>query len=67
MPLTGSIRQRAPIYSALKQGGEPLYVKARRGDDIEAPEREVQVHAIEVLEQQPEGPLRERPRPSAFR
>lgn len=54
VPLTGNIRQRAPIYSALKQGGEPLYVKARRGDVIEAPEREVQVHAIEVLEQQPE-------------
>jgi hypothetical protein len=29
-------------------------VKARRGDVIEAPEREVQVHAIELLEQQPE-------------
>ena len=53
-PLTGNIRQRAPVYSALKQGGEPLYVKARRGDVIEAPEREVQVHAIDVLEQQPE-------------
>ncbi|EMI49285.1 MULTISPECIES: tRNA pseudouridine(55) synthase TruB [Stenotrophomonas] len=52
-PLTGNIRQRAPIYSALKQGGEPLYVKARRGEAIEAPEREVQVHAIEVLEQLP--------------
>jgi len=48
-PLTGSIRQRAPIYSALKQGGEPLYAKARRGEAIEAPEREVQVHAIEIL------------------
>ena len=24
-PLRGAIRQRAPIYSALKQGGEPLY------------------------------------------
>ncbi|WP_411851626.1 tRNA pseudouridine(55) synthase TruB [Stenotrophomonas sp. LGBM10] len=52
-PLRGRIRQRAPIYSALKQGGEPLYVKARRGDAIEAPEREVEVHAIEVLAQQP--------------
>lgn len=52
-PLKGRIRQRAPIYSALKQGGEPLYVKARRGDAIEAPEREVEVHAIEVLDQQP--------------
>lgn len=54
VPLTGAIRQRAPIYSALKQGGEPLYVKARRGDPIEAPERDVQVHAIEVLELQPQ-------------
>ena len=49
-PLTGRIRQRAPIYSALKQGGEPLYTKARRGDVIEAPEREVEVHGIEILE-----------------
>lgn len=48
-PLRGPIRQRAPIYSALKQGGEPLYAKARRGEAIEAPERDVEVHAIEVL------------------
>ncbi|HEY0883702.1 MAG TPA: tRNA pseudouridine(55) synthase TruB [Ramlibacter sp.] len=48
-PLRGVIRQRAPIYSALKQGGEPLYARARRGESIEAPEREVEVHAIEVL------------------
>ncbi|KRG63950.1 tRNA pseudouridine synthase B [Stenotrophomonas humi] len=47
--LTGRILQRAPIYSALKQGGEPLYVKARRGEDIEAPEREVHVQDIEIL------------------
>ncbi len=53
-PLRGRIRQRAPIYSALKQGGEPLYAKARRGEAIEAPEREVEVHAIEVLWRQPD-------------
>lgn len=52
-PLRGRIRQRAPVYSALKQGGEPLYAKARRGEAIEAPEREVEVHAIEVLARQP--------------
>ena len=50
-PLTGHIRQRAPIYSALKQGGEPLYRKARRGEAIEAPEREVEVRSLQVLEQ----------------
>ncbi|HHW4678567.1 MAG TPA: tRNA pseudouridine(55) synthase TruB [Xylella sp.] len=47
--LIGRIRQRAPIYSALKQGGEPLYAKARRGEVINAPVREVEVHAIELL------------------
>jgi tRNA pseudouridine55 synthase len=46
----GRIRQRPPIYSALKQGGEPLYAKARRGEAIEVPEREVQVGAVELLE-----------------
>ena len=48
-PFIGRIRQRAPVYSALKQGGEPLYAKARRGEAIEAPEREVEVQAIELL------------------
>jgi tRNA pseudouridine55 synthase len=44
----GRICQRPPIYSALKQGGEPLYSKARRGESIEVPEREVRVARIEV-------------------
>ena len=47
--LTGVIQQRAPIYSALKQGGEPLYAKARRGEAIEAPVREVEVRRIRLL------------------
>ena len=49
-PLTGRIRQRPPIFSALKQGGEPLYVKARRGETIEVPEREVDVESITLLD-----------------
>ncbi|KFN49777.1 tRNA pseudouridine(55) synthase TruB [Arenimonas composti] len=48
-PFLGRIRQRPPIYSALKQGGEPLYAKARRGETIEVPEREVEIADIEVL------------------
>ena len=48
-PLVGRIRQRPPIYSALKQGGEPLYAKARRGEVIEVPEREARVDSIELL------------------
>jgi tRNA pseudouridine55 synthase len=46
--LTGRIRQRPPIYSALKRGGEPLYAKARRGEVVEVEEREVDVHAFEL-------------------
>lgn len=45
----GRIRQRAPIYSALKQGGEALYAKARRGEAVDAPEREVDVHGFRLL------------------
>ena len=47
--LTGRIRQRPPIYSALKRGGEPLYAKARRGEVVEVDEREVEVHAFDLL------------------
>lgn len=48
--LRGRIAQRAPVYSALKQGGEPLYAKARRGETIDAPVREVDVHRFELVE-----------------
>jgi tRNA pseudouridine55 synthase len=47
--LTGRIRQRPPIYSALKRGGEPLYARARRGEVVEVEEREVDVHAFELI------------------
>jgi tRNA pseudouridine55 synthase len=46
--LIGRIRQRPPIYSALKRGGEPLYAKARRGEVVEVEERDVDVHAFEL-------------------
>ncbi|MBW8369164.1 MAG: tRNA pseudouridine(55) synthase TruB [Arenimonas sp.] len=49
-PFVGRIRQRPPIYSALKQGGEALYVKARRGEAIDVPEREVDVEAVELVD-----------------
>jgi len=47
--LTGRIMQRPPIYSALKRGGEPLYAKARRGEDVEVEPREVDVHEFSLL------------------
>lgn len=49
-PFIGHIAQRAPIYSALKQGGEPLYAKARRGEVVEAPVRQVFVRKIALLD-----------------
>lgn len=47
--LSGRLQQRPPVYSALKRGGEPLYAKARRGEQIEVEPREVEVHAFELL------------------
>ena len=46
--LTGRIVQVPPVYSALKQGGEPLYRRARRGEDVTAAPREVEVHRFEL-------------------
>lgn len=51
--LTGRIQQVPPIYSALKRGGEPLYLKARRGEQIELEAREVDVHAFSLLSATP--------------
>ena len=47
-PLRGRIRQVPPAYSAIKQGGEPLYLKARRGEAVDVPAREVEVHRLEL-------------------
>lgn len=49
-PLRGRIRQRAPIYSALKQGGERLYAMARKGLPVEAPIRDVEVRELRLVE-----------------
>jgi tRNA pseudouridine55 synthase len=46
---TGRIRQRPPAYSAVKVGGERAYARARRGEAVELPEREVEIYAWEEL------------------
>ena len=46
---TGELRQRPPAYSAVKIGGERAYKRARRGEDVEMPERTVSVHRFEQL------------------
>jgi tRNA pseudouridine55 synthase len=47
--LRGCIRQVPPVYSALKQDGERLYVKARRGEAVEVPAREVDIYRLDLL------------------
>jgi tRNA pseudouridine55 synthase len=47
---TGRIDQVPPLYSALKQGGEALYRKARRGEQVERVPRLVEIHAIRLLD-----------------
>ena len=52
--LTGEIRQRPSMYSAIKVGGKPLYVRARKGESIEVPERSVTVYSIDVTGEEPD-------------
>lgn len=57
---TGEIRQRPPAHSAVKVRGERAYRRARRGEELEMPERIVTVTRFEQLWRDdsppPEGP-----------
>jgi tRNA pseudouridine55 synthase len=46
---TGRVRQRVPMTSAVRVGGERLYRKAHRGEVVETPEREIEVYRAELL------------------
>ena len=46
---TGRVRQRVPMTSAVRVGGERLYRKAHRGETVLTPEREVDVYRAELL------------------
>ena len=48
--LRGHITQLPPIYSAIKQAGLPLYKRARRGESVAPPLREVDVHRLEITD-----------------
>ena len=56
--LTGEIRQRPSMYSAIKVGGKPLYVRARKGETVEVPERTVTVYSIDVAGEEPDHGVR---------
>lgn len=45
----GVQRQRVPALSAVKVDGERLYKKARRGEEVEAPDREVVIHGVDLV------------------
>jgi tRNA pseudouridine55 synthase len=47
--LRGRIQQVPPMYSALKHDGERLYAKARRGEIVDVPPREVNVYQLDLL------------------
>lgn len=46
----GEIRQQAPLYSAVKVAGKPLYKYARQGEEVERPWRTVKLHAVKLLD-----------------
>lgn len=47
---TGEIRQRPPIFSAIKINGQRAYKLARGGQEVEIPERTVQIYTLELVD-----------------
>ena len=47
--ITGTIRQRPPAYSAIKIDGRRAYAIARAGETVEIAEREVTIHALDLV------------------
>lgn len=45
----GEITQRPPIYSAIKINGQRAYKLARKGVEVEVPERQVTIHSIDLI------------------
>lgn len=52
----GPIMQVPPMHSALKKDGKALYEYAREGVTIERQARQVEIHALELLDMQLQGP-----------
>jgi tRNA pseudouridine55 synthase len=50
---TGAIRQRPPMYSALKRDGQPLYELARAGIEVEREARPVHIHGLRLTAFEP--------------
>ena len=48
LKFTGTIQQVPPMFSAIKQGGVPLYKLARKGETVERKERAVEIHSLVI-------------------
>jgi len=46
---TGDLELQAPAFSAIKQGGKPLYKKARSGEVVNPPIRKARVYNFDLL------------------
>jgi tRNA pseudouridine55 synthase len=46
----GPGRQRPPVVSAIKVDGKALHARVRRGEIVEAPERDVLVHSLTIID-----------------
>jgi tRNA pseudouridine55 synthase len=46
---TGHLSQIPPMYSAIKQAGQPLYKLARQGQVVERAAREIDIYSLELL------------------
>ena len=51
--LEGDTWQRPGMYSAIKQDGVPMYERARRGETVEVPLRQVHIESITLHEERP--------------
>lgn len=49
-PFRGPLLQTPPVYSALKQGGESLHYKARRGEMVTVQPRTVEFHELTLID-----------------
>ncbi len=46
----GKIKQVPPAYSAIKVDGTALYKLARSGQNVEVPEREINIYSIDIID-----------------
>ncbi|MEK7170186.1 MAG: tRNA pseudouridine(55) synthase TruB [Patescibacteria group bacterium] len=52
--MVGKLELPVPAYSAIKQGGEALYKKARRGEFVDVPVKTMEINSVEFLEVEPQ-------------